>query len=84
MLSLTEWPFTGGSVPFFLQFSPFLKCQLSSARCLSYHLIPVTEREAGKDRRVTSRTGFYRAVIEGLAFLGFEQCSSSTLSFLTL
>lgn len=70
MLSLTEWPFTGGSVPFFLQFSPFLKCQLSSARCLSYHLIPVTEKEAEKDRRVTSLTVFYRAVMEGLAFLG--------------
>lgn len=78
MLSLTEWPFTGGLSALLFTISSFLKCQLSSACCLSYHLIPVTEREAGKDRRVTSRTGFYRAVIEGLAFLGFEQCSGRT------
>jgi len=70
MLSFTEWPFTGGSVPLLLQFLSFLKCHLSNEWCLSNHLIPATVGEAQRDKQVTSLCVFYSAVMEGLAFLG--------------
>ncbi len=52
MLSLTEWPFTRGSVPFFLQFSQFsemsaLLCTVFILPSNSCHRERVRERQTG-------------------------------------